>query len=58
MSTMGGVLVVLGIALALLALGFLGHWLVHRFGRTKAKSLEHDPHPPGRVGRVGKERGP
>ena len=55
---MGGVALILGIVLGLVALGFLGHWLVNRYGHTKRKSLDHEPQSPGRAGRVGKRRGP
>ena len=57
-GAVGGVALILGIALGLVALGFLGHWLVNRYGHTKRKSLDHEPHSPGRAGRVGKRRGP
>jgi hypothetical protein len=54
----GGILIILGIVVGLALLGFLGHLLIDRFGRTKRKSLERDPQAPGRVGRAGKRQGP
>lgn len=57
-GTAVGILIIAGIAVALLALGLLGHWLVHRFGRTRTESLDHRPHREGDVGRAGKRRGP
>lgn len=48
-----GALIIVAIVTTLVVLGFAGHWLVNRFGQTKRKSLERDPHAPGRVGRVG-----
>ena len=57
-GTVGGILIVLGIVATIAALGFLGHFLVDRFGQTKRKSLERDPQEPGRVGTVGKQEGP
>jgi hypothetical protein len=53
-----GVLIIVGIVATLVVLGFLGHFLVNRFGQTKRKSLERDPQAPGRVGRAGKREGP
>lgn len=53
-----GPLLIAGIVLVAVALGFLGHRLVDRFGRTKRQSLERRPQPPGRVGRAGKRSGP
>ena len=53
-----GVLIIVAIVTTLVVLGFVGHWLVSRFGQTKRKSLERDPQEPGRVGTVGKQQGP
>ena len=53
-----GVLIIVAIVATLVVLGFVGHFLVDRFGGTKRKSLERDPQAPGRVGRVGKQQGP
>jgi hypothetical protein len=48
----GAVLIIAGIALAVLIGGFLLHAAFHRFGRSKPRAMEHRPAPPGRVGRV------
>jgi hypothetical protein len=56
-GAVSGVLIILGIVVGLVALGFLGHFLVNRFGRTKRESLDREPQSPGRVGRGGKRRG-
>lgn len=52
-----GVFIILGIVAGVVVLGFLGHLLVDRFGRTKRESLDRESQPPGRVGRGGKRRG-
>jgi hypothetical protein len=53
-----GILIVLGVALTLLVLGFVLHSLFHRFGQTRPEQQERRPHRPGRVGRISKQQGP
>ena len=53
-----GILIVLGIAIAVALLGFAGHALLHRFGRTRPEMQERKPHRPGRVGTISKQEGP
>lgn len=48
----GGVLVIVGIVLAVLILGFLLHAAFQRFGRSKPRAMERHPAPEGRVGRI------
>jgi hypothetical protein len=52
MSVAEGVLIIVGIVLAAAVLGFVGHLLVHRFGRTRPEVQERRPHRRGRVGRI------
>ena len=52
MSVAEGVLIIVAIVLAAAVLGFLGHLLVHRFGRTRPEVQERRPHRRGRVGRI------
>jgi len=47
-----GVLLILGIVLAVAVGGFLLHAAIHRFGRSSPRSMERHPAPKGRVGRV------
>lgn len=54
----GKVFIIVGVILGLIALAALGFWLVSRFGRTKARSLDSHAHPPGEAGRAGKRRKP
>jgi hypothetical protein len=56
-STVGGILIVAGIVVAAVVLGFAGHFLVHRFGRTRPDVTRRRPQRPGRVGRVWEFRG-
>jgi uncharacterized membrane protein YjjB (DUF3815 family) len=53
LGTTAGIVVVVAIAAAAVALGFLGHLLIHRFGRTRPETQERRPHRRRRVGRVG-----
>jgi hypothetical protein len=53
-----GILIVLGIAVAVLALGLTAHYLLHRFGQTRPEMQERRPQRPGRVGRISKQQGP
>ena len=48
----GGILIIVGIVLAVAIGGFLLHALIHRFGRTRARAMESHPAEPGRVGRT------
>ena len=54
-GALSGVLIIVGIAVAVVVLGFVGHLLVHRFGRTRHDSRRR-PHAPDRVGRVSEFR--
>ncbi len=47
-----GVLIIVGIVLAVAIGGFLLHAVIHRFGRSRARAMESHPAPPGRVGRT------
>jgi hypothetical protein len=47
-----GILIIVGIVLAVAIGGFLLHALFHRFGRTRARAMESHPAEPGRVGRT------
>jgi hypothetical protein len=53
---MSGILIILGIVLAVAVGGFLLHALIHRFGRSKGRAMESHPAPPGRVGRTSEFR--
>ena len=53
---MSGILIILGIVLAVAIGGFVLHALVHRFGRTRPRAMERHPAPPGRVGRTSEFR--
>jgi hypothetical protein len=53
-----GILIVVGIAICAALLGFAGHLLLHRFGRTRPEVQERRPQRPGRVGRISKQQGP
>lgn len=53
-----GILIVLGIAIAVVLLGFAAHALLHRFGQTRPETQERRPQRPGRVGRISKQQGP
>jgi hypothetical protein len=48
-----GVIIIVAIVVAVAVLGFAGHWLVHRFGRTRPEVQERRPHRKRRVGRIG-----
>jgi hypothetical protein len=52
MPTLAGILIIIGIALLVVLLGFAGHWLLHRYGRTRPETQERRPHQRGRVGRI------
>jgi predicted RND superfamily exporter protein len=53
---MTGVLIIIGIALAV-AIGALAlHALFHRFGRSRREAMTRTPAPDGRVGRVSEFR--
>lgn len=47
-----GVLVIVGIVVAVAIGGFLLHAAFQRFGRSKARAMERHPAPDGRVGRI------
>ena len=47
-----GVLLIAGIALAVLLLGFLLLFAFRRFGGARQRAMERNPAPEGRVGRV------
>ena len=52
-GTLGGILIIAGIILALAALGFLGHLVLHKgFLRNRGSAGQQEEHPPGRVGRL------
>ena len=48
----GGVLIIVGIVLAVAVGAFVLHALVHRFGRSRPNAMSHTPARKGRVGRV------
>lgn len=52
----GGVLIIVGIVLAVAIGAFLLHALFHRFGRSRARAMESHPAEPGRVGRTSEFR--
>jgi len=52
----GGVLIIVGIVLAVALGAFLVHALVHRFGRSRRDAMTRTPAPDGRVGRVSEFR--
>jgi hypothetical protein len=52
----GGVLIIVGIVIALAIGGFVLHTLFHRFGRSRQRAMERHPAPPGRVGRTSEFR--
>ncbi len=51
-----GMLVIIGIVVAVAIGGFLLHAAFQRFGRSKARAMERHPAPEGRVGRVSEFR--
>ena len=51
-----GIVIILGIVLAVAIGGFLLHLLIHRYGRTRQRAMESHPAPPGRVGRTSEFR--
>ncbi len=53
---MSGILVILGIVLAVAIGGFVLHTLFHRFGRSRPRAMERHPARPGRVGRTSEFR--
>jgi len=48
----GGILIILGIVLALAVGAFILHALFQRFGRSRPEAMTRNPAPEGRVGRV------
>jgi len=52
----GGVLIIVGIVLAVALGGFLLHALVHRFGRSRREAMTRRPAREGRVGRISEFR--
>jgi len=48
----GGVLIIIGIVLAVALGAFLLHAAFHRFGRSRPEAMSRNPAPEGRVGRV------
>lgn len=52
----GGILIIVGIVLAVAIGGFLLHLLIHKFGRSRGRAMESHPAPPGRVGRTSEFR--
>jgi hypothetical protein len=55
-ETLGGILIVVGIVLAVLVMGFVGYLVMQRLGRSRHDAARR-PHRPGRVGRVWEFRG-
>jgi hypothetical protein len=53
---MSGILIIVGIVLAVAVGGFLIHALFHRFGRSRGRAMERHPAPPGRIGRTSEFR--
>jgi hypothetical protein len=51
-----GILIIVGIVLAVAIGGFLLHALFHRFGRSRGRAMESHPAEPGRVGRTSEFR--
>lgn len=51
-SKVGGILIIAGIVVAAIAVGFGAHLLVHRYGRTRRRAMQGQSHEPGAVGRV------
>jgi hypothetical protein len=52
-GTLGGILIIVGIVVALAAAGFLLHLLLHKgFLRSRGTPGREEEHPPGRVGRL------
>lgn len=52
----GGVLIIVGIVLAVALGGFAFHALFHRFGRSRPRAMERRPARPGRIGRTSEFR--
>jgi hypothetical protein len=55
-ETLGGILIVVGIVLGVLVMGFVGYLVMQRFGRSR-HGARRRPYRPGRVGRVWEFRG-
>jgi flagellar basal body-associated protein FliL len=55
---MTGIIIIVAIALAVMAIGIALHWLQTKGARARPDSHERKPQQPGAVGRVGKTRGP
>ena len=51
-----GILIIVGIVLAVAIGAFVLHALFHRFGRSRPRAMERRPAPPGRVGRTSESR--
>jgi len=49
---LGGVVIIVGIVVAAIVLGFVAHFLLHRFGRTRPDVARRRPQRPGSVGRI------
>jgi hypothetical protein len=53
MSLLGGILIIGGIVLAFVVLGFLGHVFVDRMNlRARTRRPRGETHPPGQVGQI------
>jgi len=48
----GGVLIIVGIVLAVALGAIILHALFHRFGRSRPNAMRRNPAPEGRVGRI------
>lgn len=51
-----GVLIIVGIVLAVAIGGFVLHALIHRFGRSRPEAMTRTPARDGRVGRISEFR--
>jgi hypothetical protein len=53
MSLLGGILIIAGIVVAFVILGFLGHALIDRLNtRARTRRPRGETHPPGQVGQI------
>jgi hypothetical protein len=55
-ETLGGIVIVIGIVVAVLVMGLVGYLVMQRFGRAR-HGADRRPYRPGRVGRVWEFRG-